>query len=123
MVGAVLLRDGVRVGEGFHRRVGGPHAEVEALAAAGPEAARGATLFVPRAVRPPWAHAAVHGGDRGGQDRPGGGGHRDPDPRVWGAGLARLRAAGIEIEEGRLAAEAVRLNLRYLVPKPWGARW
>ena len=121
MVGAVLLRDGVRVGEGFHRRVGGPHAEIEALAAAGPEAARGATLFVtlePCAHpgrTPPCTEAIVAAGIARVVVA-----HRDPDPRVRGAGLARLRAAGIEIEEGRLAAEAVRLNLRYLVPKLLG---
>src|SRR5687767_5317793 len=45
MVGAVVVRDGRVVGEGFHARHGGPHAEVEALAAAG-ERARGATLYV-----------------------------------------------------------------------------
>ncbi|MGH7481805.1 MAG: deaminase, partial [Longimicrobiales bacterium] len=45
LVGAVIVQDGVVVGEGWHRRYGGPHAEVEAIASAG-EAARGATLYV-----------------------------------------------------------------------------
>src|SRR5436190_21612228 len=45
MVGCVIVRDGVVVGEGWHQRFGGPHAEIEALAAAG-ESARGGTLFV-----------------------------------------------------------------------------
>jgi diaminohydroxyphosphoribosylaminopyrimidine deaminase/5-amino-6-(5-phosphoribosylamino)uracil reductase len=45
MVGAVVVKDGQAVGEGFHARFGGPHAEVEALRAAG-EKARGATLYV-----------------------------------------------------------------------------
>ena len=50
MVGAVVVRDGVVVGEGFHSRYGEPHAEIAALKAAG-DRARGATLYVtPRAV-------------------------------------------------------------------------
>ncbi|MCL4837997.1 MAG: bifunctional diaminohydroxyphosphoribosylaminopyrimidine deaminase/5-amino-6-(5-phosphoribosylamino)uracil reductase RibD [Thermoanaerobaculia bacterium] len=120
MVGAVVLRDGRRVGEGYHRRVGGPHAEVEALAAAG-AAARAATLFVTlepcdhHGRTPPCTEAILAAGVVRVVAA-----HRDPDPRVRGAGLARLRAAGVEVEEGPLAAEAVRLNLRYLVPKLLG---
>jgi diaminohydroxyphosphoribosylaminopyrimidine deaminase / 5-amino-6-(5-phosphoribosylamino)uracil reductase len=115
MVGAVVVAAGEVVGSGWHRQVGGPHAEVEALAAAG-ERARGATLYVTlepcahHGRTPPCADAvaaawiarvvACHG---------------DPDPRVAGRGFARLCAAGIEVEVGPLAAAAVRLNLRYLV--------
>ena len=52
VVGAVLVQDGRVVGEGWHERAGGPHAEVRAIAAAG-ELARGATLYVTQA---PCAH-------------------------------------------------------------------
>ena len=45
MVGAVIVRDGAMIAEGFHRAAGEPHAEIEALAAAGPQA-RGATLYI-----------------------------------------------------------------------------
>jgi len=115
MVGAVVVAAGEVVGSGWHRQVGGPHAEVEALAAAG-ERARGATLYV---TLEPCAH---HGRTPPCADAVAAAGiarvvacHGDPDPRVAGRGFARLRAAGIEVEVGPLAAAAVRLNLRYLV--------
>ncbi len=118
MVGAVVVRDGEVVGEGWHRRVGGPHAEVEALAAVArrdPAGARGATVYVTlepcahHGRTPPCAEALIAAGVARVVAC-----HRDPDPRVGGRGFAALRAAGIEVEVGPLAAEAARLNLRYL---------
>jgi diaminohydroxyphosphoribosylaminopyrimidine deaminase/5-amino-6-(5-phosphoribosylamino)uracil reductase len=115
MVGALVVRDGHVVGRGWHRAAGGPHAEVFALQEAA-EQARGATLYV---TLEPCAH---HGRTPPCVDAVLAAGvarvvacHRDPDPRVGGTGFARLREAGIEVEVGPLAREAVRLNLRYLV--------
>ncbi|HEX4962375.1 MAG TPA: bifunctional diaminohydroxyphosphoribosylaminopyrimidine deaminase/5-amino-6-(5-phosphoribosylamino)uracil reductase RibD [Thermoanaerobaculia bacterium] len=120
MVGAVLVRDGEIVGSGWHRQVGGPHAEVEALREAG-ERARGATLYVTlepcahHGRTPPCADAVVAAGIARVVAC-----HGDPDPRVAGRGFARLREAGIEVETGILAEEAVRLNLRFLVAATLG---
>jgi diaminohydroxyphosphoribosylaminopyrimidine deaminase/5-amino-6-(5-phosphoribosylamino)uracil reductase len=103
------------VGSGWHRQVGGPHAEAEALAEAG-ERARGATLYVTlepcahHGRTPPCADAIVAAGVARVVAC-----HGDPDPRVGGRGFARLREAGIEVEVGILAEEAVRLNLQFLV--------
>jgi diaminohydroxyphosphoribosylaminopyrimidine deaminase / 5-amino-6-(5-phosphoribosylamino)uracil reductase len=115
MVGAVVVAAGEVVGSGWHRQVGGPHAEAEALAAAGTRA-RGATLYV---TLEPCAH---HGRTPPCADAVAAAGiarvvacHGDPDPRVAGRGFARLREAGIDVEVGPLAAAAARLNLRYLV--------
>jgi diaminohydroxyphosphoribosylaminopyrimidine deaminase / 5-amino-6-(5-phosphoribosylamino)uracil reductase len=114
MVGAVVVRGGEVVGSGFHRRVGGPHAEVEALEAAG-EAARGATLYV---TLEPCAH---HGRTPPCVDAVLASGvarvvacHRDPDPRVAGEGFARLHSHGVGVAWGLLVEEAVALNWRYL---------
>lgn len=112
MVGAVLVRDGQVVGEGFHRRAGGPHAEREALAAAGTRA-RGATLYVswepcvtfPGKRTPACAEALIAAGVRRAVIA-----CLDPDPRVHGRGVARLRAAGVEVEVGLLEGEARALN-------------
>ena len=115
MVGAVLVRDREVVGEGWHRQVGGPHAEVEAFAAAG-ERARGATLYVNLEPcshfgrTPPCADAVIAAGVERVIAC-----HSDPDPRVAGRGFARLREAGIEVESGFLMREAVRLNYRFLI--------
>ena len=114
MVGAVVVRDGAVVGRGFHRQVGGPHAEVEALRAAGDRAA-GATLYVTlepcvhQGRTPPCVEAVLRAGVVRVVAC-----HGDPDPRVAGRGFASLRDGGVEVEVGALAAEAARLNLRYL---------
>ncbi len=120
-VGAVVLdAQGAVVGEGWHRRAGEPHAEVLALAAAG-AGARGGTLFVtlePCAHfgrTPPCADAVVAAGIARVVAC-----HRDPDPRTAGAGFSRLSAAGIEVEVGPRAEEAVALNLAYLVSRVLG---
>ncbi len=115
MVGAVLVRDGRVVGEGFHRRPGEPHAEILALAGAG-ERARGATLFVNlepcshHGRTPPCADALVAAGIARVVAC-----HRDPDPRVSGRGFDLLRQAGIAVEVGASADAAVELNFRFLV--------
>jgi len=119
-VGAVLVRDGVVVGEGWHRRVGGPHAEAEALAAAG-ERARGATLYLNlepcchHGRTPPCVEALLAAGVARVVAS-----HRDPDPRVGGHGFERLRAAAVEVEVGALAREAAALNLPFLTAKALG---
>jgi diaminohydroxyphosphoribosylaminopyrimidine deaminase/5-amino-6-(5-phosphoribosylamino)uracil reductase len=106
MVGCVIVRDQSIVGEGWHQQFGGPHAEVEALRAAG-EAARGATAYVTlepcchTGKTPPCTRALMAAGV----------GRvvaacRDPNPAVHGRGLAEIEAAGIEVDSGILAAEA-----------------
>jgi diaminohydroxyphosphoribosylaminopyrimidine deaminase/5-amino-6-(5-phosphoribosylamino)uracil reductase len=114
MVGAVIVKGGRVVGEGYHHMVGGPHAEVNALRVAG-GAARGATLYVTlepcchHGRTPPCTEAVIAAGIRRVVAA-----MRDPDPRVNGKGLAQLRSAGIGTEVGVLEAEAGRLNEAYL---------
>lgn len=109
-VGCVLVRDGEVVGEGWHQRTGGPHAERLALAMAG-ERARGATAFVSlepcchHGKTPPCTDGLIAAGVTRVVAA-----MRDPNPLVAGAGLARLRAQGIEVEVGLLEEEARRLN-------------
>ena len=109
MVGAVLVRDGVIVGEGFHARFGEEHAEVAALRAAG-ERARGATLYV---TLEPCAH---HGKTPPCADAIAAAGVKrvviaaaDPNPEASG-GADRLRAGGVEVEFGVEEAAARELN-------------
>jgi diaminohydroxyphosphoribosylaminopyrimidine deaminase/5-amino-6-(5-phosphoribosylamino)uracil reductase len=120
MVGAVLVLDGRVVGEGFHRAPGEPHAEVAALAAAGPAAA-GATCYVTlepcahQGRTPPCADALLQAGvARVVAALP------DPDPRVDGAGLQRLRAAGVAVTVGVGADAAAEQNAAYLTHRRLG---
>ncbi len=108
-VGAVVVRDGVPVGEGFHRGPGTPHAEVLALAAAG-EAARGATLVVTlepcnhQGLTPPCTEAILAAGVTRvvyALDDP----HREAH-----GGAARLREAGVGVSSGLESEAAWRLN-------------
>jgi len=98
IVGAVLVRDGEAVGEGWHERAGGAHAEVVALEAAG-ERARGATFYVTlepcahQGRTPPCADALVEAGVARVVAAVG-----DPNPETDGAGFGRLRAAGIDVD-------------------------
>ncbi|HEV8536066.1 MAG TPA: bifunctional diaminohydroxyphosphoribosylaminopyrimidine deaminase/5-amino-6-(5-phosphoribosylamino)uracil reductase RibD [Candidatus Limnocylindria bacterium] len=113
LVGAVLVRDGRVIGEGYHHAAGEPHAEVNAIRKAGD--ARGATLYV---NLEPCAH---HGQTPPCVDAVRDAGiarvviaMRDPDSRTDGRGVRALRAAGIAVEEGLLRAEAERLNAGFI---------
>ncbi|OHV09732.1 bifunctional diaminohydroxyphosphoribosylaminopyrimidine deaminase/5-amino-6-(5-phosphoribosylamino)uracil reductase RibD [Kushneria phosphatilytica] len=109
-VGCVLVHDGRMVGEGWHERAGEPHAEVNALRAAG-EQARGATAYV--TLEPcshqgrtgPCARALVEAGVARVVVA-----MRDPNPAVSGRGLRILEQAGITVECGLMAEEATALN-------------
>jgi diaminohydroxyphosphoribosylaminopyrimidine deaminase/5-amino-6-(5-phosphoribosylamino)uracil reductase len=110
MVGAVVVKKGVVVGQGWHRRYGGPHAEVEALREAG-NRARGATLYVTlepcnhHGKTPPCTEAVLAAGvSRVVAATP------DPNRRVSGGGAAFLREKGVQVEMGLLAGEVRRLN-------------
>ena len=108
-VGCVLVRDGAVVGEGYTQRAGNPHAEVMALQSAG-GSARGATVYVTlepcshHGRTPPCSDALIDAGVTRVVAA-----MEDPDPRVSGSGLQRLRAAGIDVETGLLADQAERM--------------
>jgi len=111
------------VGEGWHQRSGEPHAEVFALREAG-ERARGATAFVTlepcnhHGRTPPCSEALIAAGIARVIYASG-----DPNPRVDGSGAARLREAGIVVEQGLRVAEGDELNLGFFSrmrrQRPW----
>src|ERR1700726_577615 len=107
-VGALVVKDGVIIGRGWTQPGGRPHAEPEALKAAG-EAARGATLYATLepcshlGKSPPCADAIIAAGIARVVSA-----IEDPNPEVAGQGHAKLRAAGIAVDIGLGAAEAAR---------------
>jgi diaminohydroxyphosphoribosylaminopyrimidine deaminase/5-amino-6-(5-phosphoribosylamino)uracil reductase len=122
-VGCVIVSQGTVVGRGWHAYAGGPHAEVFALREAG-ERARGAEVYVTlepcshQGRTPPCADALIAAGV----------GRvvaamQDPNPRVAGRGLERLKAAGIAVETGLLEAQARALNPGYIARLTRGRPW
>lgn len=127
MVGAVIVRDGREIARGFHRRVGGPHAEPEALRAAAEsgEDVRGATVYctlepcchtnkrtapcVPALIEAGVGRVVVA--------------MEDPDPNVSGRGIELLRAAGIEVAVGVCETEARGLLAPYVKLRTQGRPW
>ncbi len=122
-VGCVIVKDGTVVGEGWHEKAGGPHAEVHALNAAGPTA-RGATAYVTlepcshHGRTPPCAEALIDAGVARVVAA-----MQDPNPQVAGRGLASLVDAGIAASCGLLEAEARELNIGFVSrmsrARPW----
>jgi diaminohydroxyphosphoribosylaminopyrimidine deaminase/5-amino-6-(5-phosphoribosylamino)uracil reductase len=113
-VGCVIINEGRTVGRGWTQPGGRPHAETEALRRAG-QAARGATAYISLepcchwGQTPPCADALIDAGV--GRVVVG---IKDPDPRVAGNGIARLRAAGIAVDVGLGAEEAIEINAGFL---------
>lgn len=128
MVGCVIAHGAEIIGEGYHRRYGGPHAEVEALNVAGSRAA-GATLYVTLepcchfGKTPPCTQAILAAGIRRVVAA-----MSDPFPQVAGRGADELRKAGLDVEVGLHEAAAKKLNAPYLkllrTGRPWViAKW
>ncbi|MGS0673485.1 bifunctional diaminohydroxyphosphoribosylaminopyrimidine deaminase/5-amino-6-(5-phosphoribosylamino)uracil reductase RibD [Shewanella sp. 125m-1] len=122
-VGSVIVKDGEIVGEGYHIRAGGPHAEVYALNMAGIDA-KGATAYVTLEPcshygrTPPCAKALIeHGVSRVVIAV------TDPNPQVSGRGIAMLREAGIQVDVGLMTEEAKQVNLGFLKRMEKGLPW
>ena len=109
-VGSVIVKGGRVIAKGWHKKAGGPHAEIEALKAAGSRA-KGSTLFVTLepcchfGKTPPCTEAIIASGLKKVVI-----GASDPNPKVSGKGVAALRAAGIEVTEGVLSPACSALN-------------
>lgn len=115
MVGAVVVANGTVVGSGYHRRAGGPHAEVAALRQARARS-RGATLYTTlepcchtEKRTPPCVPAILESGVRRVVVA-----MRDPNPHVAGRGIRQLRRAGVAVDVGCLGKQASTLNEVYL---------
>jgi diaminohydroxyphosphoribosylaminopyrimidine deaminase/5-amino-6-(5-phosphoribosylamino)uracil reductase len=123
-VGCVLVKDDVVVGEGWHERAGLPHAEVMAIADAGPHRAAGATAYVTLepcshfGKTPPCVDALRQAGIARVIVA-----MQDPNPQVAGSGLQRLRDAGMDVRCGLLADEAADLNCGFVKRMATGLPW
>ena len=125
LVGAVVVRDGEVVGEGWHVRRGEPHAEANALREAG-DRSRGATMYVSlepcthHGSTPPCVDAILDAGVERVVV-----GVRDPNPNVTGGGVEHLREAGVDVEvvEGDPAWRARDLNAGWLSIHERGRPW
>lgn len=118
MVGAVLVYEGRIIGEGYHMQYGGPHAEVNCIQSVKPEdepLIAQSTIYVSlepcshHGKTPPCSDLIIARGIK----RVVTGSH-DPNPLVSGKGIDRMRAAGIEVTEGLLAADCDELNRRFM---------
>ena len=122
-VGCVLVREDDVVGEGWHERSGEPHAEVLALRKAGNKA-HGATAYVTlepcnhHGRTPPCADALIAAGVARVVAAV-----QDPNPEVAGAGITKLRAAGIDVECGLMQAAARELNAGFFSRMTRGTPW
>lgn len=122
-VGCVIAQGEEILGEGWHQRAGEPHAEVFALRAAG-ERSRGGTAYVTlepcshQGRTPPCVDALVEAGLARVVVASG-----DPNPKVAGAGLQRLREAGITVESGLMLAAARELNCGFFARFERGRPW
>lgn len=127
MVGAVIVHEGRIIGEGWHRRCGGPHAEVYAVRSVRPDDEHllpESTIYVSLepcshwGKTPPCAELIVEKRLRRVVV-----GCQDPFAKVQGRGILRLRDAGIEVEVGVLEDECLRLNRRFITfhtkQRPW----
>ncbi|MFM8964593.1 MAG: bifunctional diaminohydroxyphosphoribosylaminopyrimidine deaminase/5-amino-6-(5-phosphoribosylamino)uracil reductase RibD, partial [Sphingomonadales bacterium] len=115
MVGCVIVKDGLVIGEGYHESFGGPHAEVNAISSVkNLEALNGATVYVslePCAhfgKTPPCSNLLIEK-----QVAKVIVACKDPNPKVAGKGIERLQKAGIEVEVGLLETAAKQLNKRF----------
>ncbi|MCX6825688.1 MAG: bifunctional diaminohydroxyphosphoribosylaminopyrimidine deaminase/5-amino-6-(5-phosphoribosylamino)uracil reductase RibD, partial [candidate division Zixibacteria bacterium] len=114
MVGAVIVKNGKIVGQGYHKKAGGPHAEIIALKQAGGES-KGATLYIN--LEPcchfgrtnPCTDTIVEAGIREVVYA-----IKDPNPRMNGQGANMLKKAGLKVSGGYLREDAERLNEAYL---------
>ena len=125
LVGAIVLdSSGSLVGEGFHTGAGNAHAEIEALSQAGSKAVDG-TIVVTlepcchQGLTPPCTEALIKAGLRRVVI-----GMVDPDPRVSGNGISRLKDSGLEVIEGVLKEECEFINREFIFRvrngRPWG---
>jgi len=121
-VGCVITKDEKVIGEGWHERAGGPHAEVIALEKAGGDAA-GATLYVNlepcnhHGRTPPCVQEIIHSGVTRVVAA-----MRDPNPQAAGGGAA-LEAAGIRFEQGLMEEDARELNIGFVSRMTRGLPW
>jgi len=122
-VGCLVVKDGTVIATGWHEKAGLPHAEALALREAG-ERARGATLYLNlepcshHGRTPPCVDAIVAAGVRRVVAA-----MQDPNPKVSGAGFARLRAAGIAVDIGLMEDEARELNIGFVARMSRGRPW
>ena len=125
-VGCVIVKDGQVIGRGYTQRVGGPHAEVQAIADAKANGfeAEGSTVYVTlepcshTGKTPPCVDALINA-------KPAMviAAMSDPNPLVAGKGLERLRAAGMDVRSGLLEAEAEALNPGFISRMTRGLPW
>jgi diaminohydroxyphosphoribosylaminopyrimidine deaminase/5-amino-6-(5-phosphoribosylamino)uracil reductase len=122
-VGCVIVKDGRVIAEGWHERAGEPHAEARALAAA-TESPEGATVYLSlepcshHGRTPPCAEALVAARVARVVAA-----LEDPNPQVKGRGVERLRAAGIRVDVGLMAAEAAEAHRGFLARMARGRPW